>query len=277
MTSHPPSVSSFTATPGVCIAATASGSGKTTIATGLIAALASRMKVAPFKVGPDYIDPGYHSIASGCVGRNLDSVLCGNDLIGPLYCHGSQHADIAVVEGVMGLFDGRISDGAGSTADIAAALGVPILLIVDVRGMSQSVGAVVRGFATTRSDVRIAGVILNKVGSDRHAAVCREAVEAEGIPVVGSIPRQHDIEVPSRHLGLVTAVEHGEAALKAIQSMEKLIEQTCDIDRISALADCSYTGPMWDPTTVVNKVGSPTIAMAGGAPKIGRASCRERV
>ena len=105
MTSYPPSVSSFTATPGVCIAATASGSGKTTIATGLIAALASRMKVAPFKVGPDYIDPGYHSIASGCVGRNLDSVLCGNDLIGPLYCHGSQHADIAVVEGVMGLFD----------------------------------------------------------------------------------------------------------------------------------------------------------------------------
>ena len=201
MTSHPPSVSSFTATPGVCIAATASGSGKTTIATGLIAALARRMKVAPFKVGPDYIDPGYHSIASGCVGRNLDSVLCGNDLIGPLYCHGSQHADIAVVEGVMGLFDGRISDGAGSTADIAATLGVPILLIVDVRGMSQSVGAVVRGFATTRSDVRIAGVILNKVGSDRHAAVCREAVEAEGIPVVGSIPRQHDIEVPSRHLG----------------------------------------------------------------------------
>ena len=264
MTSHSPSVSSFTATPGVCIAATTSGSGKTTIATGLIAALASRMKVAPFKVGPDYIDPGYHSIASGCVGRNLDSVLCGNDLIGPLYCHGSQHADITVVEGVMGLFDGRISDGAGSTADIAAALGVPILLIVDVRGMSQSVGAVVRGFATTRSDVRIAGVILNKVGSDRHAAVCREAVEAEGIPVVGSIPRQHDIEVPSRHLGLVTAVEHDEAALKAIQSMEKLIEQTCDIDRISALADCSYTGPMWDPTTVVNKVGSPTIAMAGG-------------
>jgi cobyrinic acid a,c-diamide synthase len=222
------------------------------------------MKVAPFKVGPDYIDPGYHSIASGCVGRNLDSVLCGNDLIGSLYHYGSQHADIAVVEGVMGLFDGRISDGAGSTADIAAKLGIPILLIVDARGMSQSVGAVVRGFATARSDVRIAGVILNKVGSDRHAAVCREAVEAEGIPVVGSIPRQHDIVVPSRHLGLVTAIEHGEAALKAIQSMEKLIEQTCDIDRISALADCSYTGPMWDPTTVVDKVGQPTIAMAGG-------------
>ncbi|MDO4631438.1 MAG: cobyrinate a,c-diamide synthase [Corynebacterium sp.] len=251
-------------TPGICIAATASGSGKTTIATGLIAALARRMQVAAFKVGPDYIDPGYHSLAAGRIGRNLDSVMCGQDLMGPLYRHGSQGADIAVVEGVMGLFDGRIPDGAGSTADIAAILGVPVLLIVDVRGIGQSVGPLVRGFTTARNDVCIAGVILNMVGTDRHAAVCQEAVEAEGIPVVGIIPRQDDVEVPSRHLGLVTAVEHGDKAHHAIHRMADLVERNCDIDKIITLARCSYDGPAWDPTEVVTTVGTPTIAMAGG-------------
>lgn len=185
------------AVPGVVIAATSSGSGKTTIATGLIAALAQRMVVAPFKVGPDYIDTGYHGMAAGRVGRNLYSVMCGRAALGPLYAHGAQGADISVVEGVMGLFDGRITEGAntadaraqGSTAEIAAELGLPVILVVDVRGMSQSVGAVVRGFATADDAVRVAGVILNKVGTDRHAAVCRESVEAVGIPVLGAIPR----------------------------------------------------------------------------------------
>lgn len=121
--------------PGVCIAATGSGMGKTTIATGLIAALARRMRVAPFKVGPDYIDPGYHTLAARRQGRNLDAVMCGTGAIGPLYAHGCSGAEIGVVEGVMGLFDGRINDGAGSTADVAAALGIPVILIVDVRGL----------------------------------------------------------------------------------------------------------------------------------------------
>ncbi|MDO4761541.1 MAG: cobyrinate a,c-diamide synthase [Corynebacterium sp.] len=253
------------ATPGLCIAATASGTGKTTIATGLIAALARRMNVAPFKVGPDYIDPGYHTLAAGRVGRNLDSVMCGPDLIGPLYAHGSRGADIAVVEGVMGLFDGRISDGAGSTADIAQQLGLPVILVVDVRGMSQSAGALVKGFATAREGVRVAGAIINMVGTARHEQVCREAIEAEGIPVVGAIPRQDKVEVPSRHLGLITAAERGAQAVEAVAMMADLIERHIDMDMVCALARCSYTGPEWDPKQQLHRVeGNPTVAIAGG-------------
>lgn len=265
--------------PGVCIAATASGTGKTTIATGLMRALSSRMHVAPFKVGPDYIDPGYHGCAAGRVGRNLDSVMCGVERIGPLYAHGSQGCDISVVEGVMGLFDGRISGAAthgdacasgtaaGSTAEIAAQLGLPVVLVVDVRGMSQSVGAIVRGFATHDSRVRIGGVIINKAGTDRHAAVCRQAIEQAGIPVVGEIPRIDSVEVPSRHLGLVTAVEHGAAAHAAVDRMGEMIEHYVDLDAIIELAGCTYTGPAWDPHVEVGQVSGvadTTIAMASG-------------
>lgn len=255
---------SNTATPGLCIAATASGTGKTTIATGLMAALAKNHTVAPFKVGPDYIDPGYHGMAAGRTGRNLDSVMCASNRIGPLYRHGSTDCDIAIVEGVMGLFDGRLSDGAGSTAEIAKLLGLPVLLVVDVRGMSQSVGPLVKGFATYDSGVRIAGVILNKVGSPRHGAICQQAVEAEGIPVVGVIPRQQTVQVPSRHLGLITAAEHGIAANNAVAHMAELIEQHCDLPKILSLAQCNYHGPSWQPTAELKSVGNPTIAMAAG-------------
>ena len=141
-------------TPAVVIAAPASGSGKTTVATGLIGALRQAgHRVAPFKVGPDYIDPGYHALAAGMPGRNLDPVLVGEELIGPLYRHGSAGSDIAVVEGVMGLFDGRIDDAmtgpaAGSTAHVAALLGAPVILVVDARGQSHSMAALLHGFST---------------------------------------------------------------------------------------------------------------------------------
>ncbi|MFV8380400.1 cobyrinate a,c-diamide synthase [Corynebacterium hindlerae] len=249
-------------TPGILIAATGSGTGKTTIATGLMAALARTRTVAPFKVGPDYIDPSYHSLATGQVGRNLDMVMCPG-LIGPLYAHGAAGKDIAVVEGVMGLFDGRIGGyPAGSSADIAAELGLPVILVVDVRGMSQSVGALVRGFTQERSDIAIRGVILNQVGSERHAAVCRDAVEAAGIPVVGAIPRVDKVEVPSRHLGLITAEEHGAKARDAVDRMADLVAEHCDLDAIVALAACSYEGPAWSPG--VRTFEQTHIALAGG-------------
>lgn len=259
------------ATPGVCIAAPASGTGKTTIATGLMAALARSFTVAPFKVGPDYIDPGYHTLAAGRVGRNLDSVMCGASLIGPLYAHGSAGADIAVVEGVMGLFDGRITEAEhegyapGSTAEIAGILGLPVVLVVDVRGMSQSVGALVRGFATAAQGIRIAGVILNRAGTDRHDAVCRRAVEVQGVPVLGSIPRVDKVEVPSRHLGLVTAVERGGAAVDAVARMADLVADHVDLHALTEVAGCQYTGPAWDPQSVVSSTGKrPRVAIAGG-------------
>lgn len=252
---------SSTATPGVVIAATSSGSGKTTIATGLLRALSTRATVAPFKVGPDYIDPGYHGLATGTVGRNLDAVMC-QGLIGSLYAHGSAGADIGVVEGVMGLFDGRITASAGqsseaevglavgSTAAVAAELGMPVILVVDVRGMSQSVGALVRGFLTQDTAVHIAGVILNKVGTPRHAAVCTAAVEALGVPVLGAIPRVDHIAVPSRHLGLVTAGELGEAEA-AVARMGDIVEEHVDVEAILRLAYCRWRGQPWDPQEAI--------------------------
>ncbi|MYW71853.1 cobyrinate a,c-diamide synthase, partial [Pseudonocardia sp. SID8383] len=206
------------------VAAPSSGSGKTTVATGLMAALSRRgTRVAPFKIGPDYIDPGYHTLAAGRPGRNLDVVLQGADRLAPLARHGARDADVAVVEGVMGLFDGRIADGAGSTAQVAATLGAPVVLVVDVRGQSRSLAALLHGFrsfgdtawsagGTHRGTVQVAGVILNRVGSDRHAQVCRAAAEEVGLPVLGAVPRRAELAVPSRHLGLVTAAEHGSAA-----------------------------------------------------------------
>jgi cobyrinic acid a,c-diamide synthase len=202
----------------VVIAAPASGSGKTTVATGLMGALRrAGHTVAPFKVGPDYIDPGYHTLAARRPGRNLDPVLVGEQLIGPLYQHGCGGADIAVVEGVMGLFDGRIGEDSagaarGSTAHVAGLLGAPVVLVVDARGQSQSIGALLHGFSTFDPAIRLAGVILNRVGSARHEQVLRQACSQVGVVVFGAIPRHPQLALPSRHLGLVTAAEHGVAA-----------------------------------------------------------------
>ncbi|MDG3013936.1 cobyrinate a,c-diamide synthase [Speluncibacter jeojiensis] len=258
------------------VAAPASGSGKTTVATGLIGALrAAGHRVAPFKVGPDYIDPGYHGLAAGRVGRNLDPVLVGRDRIGPLYAHGSAGCDIAVVEGVMGLFDGRIgdeTDGAaeGSTAQVAALLGAPVVLVVDARGHSQSLAAVLHGFATYESSVRLGGVILNRVGSARHEQVLRQACDRVGLPVLGAVPRAAQLHVPSRHLGLVTATEHGGAAREAVAAMTELAARHLDLPALVALAGARADGPAWDPAAEAGAAavpageGRPVVAVAGG-------------
>lgn len=286
-----------TGAPGLVIAGSASGTGKTTLATGLMAALSRRHVVAPFKVGPDYIDPGYHGVATGRPGRNLDSVMCGTDRIAPLYRHGSLGADIAVVEGVMGLFDGRIpalpsrggekSDAvaigpvaSGSTAEVARLVGLPVVLVIDVRGMSQSVGAVVKGFMTLDPDVTIAGVILNRVGSTRHTAVATTAVEEQGVPVIGAVPRAVDVEVPSRHLGLITTSEWSAEAQEAVDHMADVVEGSVDLHAVRDLATPPAPGPVWSPAEEIKEchfslahrhsgAGSrrsqrPLIAMVGG-------------
>ncbi|WP_407936425.1 cobyrinate a,c-diamide synthase [Lolliginicoccus suaedae] len=260
--------------PAVVLAAPASGSGKTTLATGIMGALTDQgMRVAPFKVGPDYIDPGYHGLATGRVGRNLDAVLTSPDLIGPLYQHGSRGCDIAVIEGVMGLFDGRIGSGepaTGSTAHIAALLGAPVVLVVDVRGHSQSLAALLHGFATFDPRVRIAGVILNQVGSDRHAEVLREACDRAGMPVLGCVPRLDAATVRSRHLGLVTAKEGGAGAIRARDAMVSLARAHIDLDAIRALARASTSAEAWDPAAAIApslsgaSPGSARVAVAAG-------------
>jgi cobyrinic acid a,c-diamide synthase len=259
-------------TPAVVIGAPSSGSGKTTIATGLIGALRrAGHRVAPFKVGPDFIDPGYHALAAGRPGRNLDSVMVGDDLIGPLYRHGSADADIAVVEGVMGLFDGRIDDqfsspARGSTGQVAQLLGAPVVLVVDVRGQSQTIAAVLHGFSTFSRGVRIGGVILNRVGSARHEQVLRQACEAVGVPVLGAVPRHDELTVPSRHLGLVTATEHGAEAHAAVAAMTDLVARHVDLAAVVALAGSAAPGAPWSPEQSVGAavVGRPVVAVAAG-------------
>ena len=176
--------------------------------TGLLAALrAAGHTVAPFKVGPDYIDPGYHTLAAGRPGRNLDAVMCGEHRIAPLLAHGfctPEPADVALIEGVMGLFDGRLGDGVGSSAHIAALTKSPVVLVIDTAHASLTHAAVAAGLAHFDPQVRIAGVILNRVASPRHAAEIRRGLDLAGLPVLGEIPRNPDIFVPSRHLGPVS-------------------------------------------------------------------------
>jgi cobyrinic acid a,c-diamide synthase len=253
----------------IVIAAPSSGSGKTTVAMGLLGALREAgHRVAPFKVGPDFIDPGFHAIAAGRPGRNLDPVLVGEERIVPLFRHGSAGCDIAVVEGVMGLFDGRVSDHrVGSTAHVAGLLSAPVVLVVDVRGQSHSLAAVLHGFRSYDSGINLAGVILNQVGSDRHLEVLRAACDEVGLEVLGAIPRYAPAEVPSRHLGLTTAVELGGYAEKAVTIATELVRKHVDVERIFALSTTAgpLSGPSWNPVDEVAYVGSPVIAVARGA------------
>ncbi|MEV7862247.1 cobyrinate a,c-diamide synthase [Streptomyces hirsutus] len=234
----PSSARASAAPPRLVVAAPSSGSGKTTVATGLMAALAARgLAVSPHKVGPDYIDPGYHSLATGRVGRNLDAYLCGPDLIGPLFLHGARGCDIAVVEGVMGLYDGAAGqEELASTAQVAKLLRAPVVLVVDASSQSRSVAALVHGFVTWDPEVRIGGVILNKVASDRHEALLRDALESSGVPVLGVVRRAPRVGTPSRHLGLVPVAERRDSAVEAVAAMAAQVAAGCDLEALVALA-----------------------------------------
>ncbi|MET9735226.1 cobyrinate a,c-diamide synthase [Streptomyces sp. NPDC006458] len=245
--------------PRLVVAAPSSGSGKTTVATGLMAAFAARgLAVSPHKVGPDYIDPGYHALATGRVGRNLDAYLCGAGLVAPLFLHGSRGCDIAVVEGVMGLYDGAAGEGElASTAQVAKLLRAPVVLVVDASSQSRSVAALVHGFTTWDPEVRVAGVILNKVASDRHEALLREALESVGVPVFGVLRRVAQVDTPSRHLGLVPVAERGAAAVEAVAAMGSQVADSCDLDGLFALARTAgvLSDAAWDAAEAV--VSSP--------------------
>ncbi|MEV0635508.1 cobyrinate a,c-diamide synthase [Streptomyces sp. NPDC050619] len=227
-----------TSVPRLIIAAPSSGSGKTTVATGLMAAFAARgLAVSPHKVGPDYIDPGYHALATGRVGRNLDAYLCGPELVGPLFAHGSRGCDIAVVEGVMGLYDGAAGEGElASTAHVAKLLRAPVVLVVDASSQSRSVAALVHGFASWDPEVRVGGVILNKVASDRHEELLREALDQAGVSVLGVLRRVGQVSTPSRHLGLVPVAERHSSAVEAVAAMAAQVRVGCDLEGLVGLA-----------------------------------------
>jgi cobyrinic acid a,c-diamide synthase len=249
------------------VAAPASGQGKTTVATGLIAAFAARgRRVTGFKVGPDYIDPSYHALASGRPGRNLDPVLVGADLVGPLFVHGSAGADLAIIEGVMGLYDGRAATGEGSTAHVAELLRAPVLLVVDASAQSRSIAALVHGFRSFDPGVRLAGVVLNRVGSSRHEEILRTALEEVGTPVLGVLPRHAVISTPSRHLGLIPAAERRPEALATVRALAELVTAGVDLDAVLAVASTAppLSVPAWSAQSPDPVPGRPVIAVAGG-------------
>ena len=215
----------------VVIAGVRSGVGKTTIATGIMGALTRRgHRVQPFKAGPDYIDPSYHKLACGVPSRNLDTWLCDHPTVLELFQRASSGSDVSVVEGVMGVFDGRSSlNEEGSSAQLAKLLGAPVILIADAAKVARSVAAEVLGFQTFDPDLNIAGVILNGVASERHLEFCKPQIEATtGIPVLGYLPRKEEFIQPERHLGLIPTVE-GTVANDWYDNVINQVEATMDV------------------------------------------------
>ena len=262
--------------PRIVIGATRSGDGKTTVATGVMAALrASGLRVSGHKVGPDYIDPGYHAAATGRPGRNLDPWMTGEERIAPLFLHGARGTDISVVEGVMGLFDGAAGRGDfASTAHVARLLDAPILLVVSAGGTGRSIAATVHGYASYDPAVRVAGVVLNQVSSPRHEQILREAVESLGIPVVGALPAEAVLHTPSRHLGLIPAAERAAGVRDWLPALTAIVARHLDLDLLTAIASAAppvqavpwtATFPDVADACAGGKSGAPArVAVAGG-------------
>lgn len=249
--------------PGLLISAPASGTGKTTLMLGLLAAFKTRgTHVQPFKCGPDYIDPGLHRAASGRFSVNLDTWAMGRDMLAGLIS-GADGADLILAEGSMGLFDGVVQTGAtgnGASAHVAALTGWPVVLVLDCSGQAQSAAAVALGFATMRADVNLAGVVLNKVASPRHEAMLRAGMAEVGIEVLGALPRQGDIEMPARHLGLVQAEDQGDLA-RILQAAGTFVAEHVDLDRLIAVAGATQ---LLGPATRITPPGQ-RIALARDA------------
>ncbi|MEM9610126.1 MAG: cobyrinate a,c-diamide synthase [Actinomycetota bacterium] len=253
--------------PRLVIAGTHSGVGKTTVATGLMAAYrAAGVRVASAKVGPDYLDPGYHSLATGRPPRNLDRWLSGLEAIGPLAARAGAGAELLIIEGVMGLFDGSVDGEPSSTADVAALLDAPVVLVVDGSAMSGSVAALVRGYRDHDPRIRLAGVILNRVAGPRHRTLLAEALEAIDVDVLGSVDRDDALVWRDRHLGLVPVEERPEEVSSALDHLGQRVAAGCDLAGLRAVADAAPTSATGD----LPEAGSVSsdrpvrIAVAGG-------------
>jgi cobyrinic acid a,c-diamide synthase len=251
--------------PRIVVSGTHSGVGKTTVATGLMAAFAARgLQVASAKVGPDFIDPSYHAVATGRPGRSLDAWLSGDALLPSLAASGSEDADVLVVEGVMGLFDGSSEPGCdGSTAAVARLLDAPVVLVVDASAMSGSVAAVVHGYRDLDRRVRVAAVVLNRVAGEGHATMLREALQPLGVPVLGALFDDQQLVWRERHLGLVPVAEHPAEVRAAVVRLGAAIERGCDVAAVLAVARAAPQHHVAAAPTAT-AVGEVRIALASG-------------
>lgn len=252
--------------PRLIIAGTHSGVGKTTVASGLMAALRSRgLRVAPAKVGPDFIDPGYHALACGRPGRNLDAWMSGPELIPPLAARAAASADLLIVEGVMGLFDGSADGTPSSTADVARLLDAPVVLVVDCSAQAGSVAALVHGFATFDPRVNVVGVILNRLASVGHELMVREALAAMPVPVpvLGALHRDERLEWRDRHLGLVPVAERPGEVARALAVLAAAIASGCDLEGIEMAARSAPTLTVRE-VPGPRRVGAARVAIASG-------------
>lgn len=222
----------------VVVAGTHSSAGKTTVTIGLIAALVRRgLRVQPYKVGPDYIDSSYHTRAAGRVSRNLDDWMLAPGTLRFLFNKSAQTADISIIEGVMGLYDGIGSTPMGSTASVAKTLKAPVVLVVDAAEMSTSAAAQVLGYQQYDRELDLSGVILNRVSPGPHLDSMKEVIErTTGTVVLGCLPRDRGLELPSRHLGLVPSIEMA-GVRERLEVLSQSIEKHVDLDRVLEIAD----------------------------------------
>jgi len=248
--------------PRLVIAAPASGCGKSTVAAGLMAVLSNDHVVQGFKVGPDYIDPGYHTVATGRVSRNLDTWMVSHAQVKATFARATADADLAIIEGVMGLFDGYEAETeSGSTAEVAKLLRAPVILVLDVGKMARSAGAMALGYRAFDPSLDVAGVICNNVGSGLHARWVTEAIEAIGLPVLGCIPKSEGLKIPERHLGLHTAVERLAEVGTFLDHAKELMTRHIDLDRLWAIA---RRAPALE-VEGVERLGKPVIHLHFGA------------
>ncbi len=223
--------------PRLIIAATQSGSGKTTLVTGILAALrAQGLRVQSYKIGPDYIDPGYHALASGLSAHNLDTWLMPPDRLKEIFARTAHGKDLALIEGVMGLYDGG-KKGVSSTAEIAKLLDAPVLLVIDAKSMGVSAAAIALGFRSYDLEVKLSGVLLNRLGSDTHEAMIREAMAKISMPVLGAVRRDESLKMPERHLGLLPIEENKERDV--IAKMGEMVARSVDLEAVKKIAFAS--------------------------------------
>lgn len=246
----------------IIIAAPMSGSGKTTITLGLMECLKRRgLRVAPFKVGPDFIDPGYHRLVTGRPSINLDAWMCDADFVRQIFDYYSVNADIAIIEGVMGLFDGISGrSDEGSTAQIARLTGAPVVLVLDAKGFARSAAAMVKGFAEFDPEVRVAGVIFNNVASETHARLLRESVESSlpHVRVLGCVPREDQLSIPSRHLGLFT-IEENPLSADFLDHLVDVVRAFIDLGMFWAAATPTETVRLPEPSRLRRKPAKKTV------------------